>query len=200
MASENSGKEPTRPSLKQLSASGRRNLLRAAVLAVAVAAALIALLAGDDDGSDSPEPAPGEAAAPRIVSEAELRQAAESLGHAIYWAGRVADARLELRELREGGVQVLYVPEGSAAGGSSNTLTVGTYPLPDPGGALETVAKRPGAITRRAEEGREVVTNEQSPTSVYFASPDNSVQVEVYDPSPARAMSLALSGRIQPVG
>lgn len=169
-------------------------------MAVAIVVAVVAWLATRDNG-DSSEPAAAEPAAARIVSVAELREAAATLAQPIYWAGRMAGKELELRELSEGGVQVLYLPVGTEAGqGSAQSPTVGSYPLADPNAALENIAKRPGSIVRRASDGREVVTSEQSPTNVYFASPDNSVQVEVYDPSAKRAMSLALSGNIQPVG
>jgi hypothetical protein len=33
---------------------------------------------------------------------------------------------------------------------------------------------------------------------VYLISPDNTLQIEVYDPSPERAMELALSGQVRP--
>jgi hypothetical protein len=53
---------------------------------------------------------------------------------------------------------------------------------------------------RHAPDGREVVTSVEKLTSVYFAGSEGDVQVEVYDPSYKRAMSLALSDRVQPVG
>jgi hypothetical protein len=178
----------------------RPRLLRWGVVGLAVIVGLFAWLSTRDGGSS--EPAGTEAAAPpRIVDVAQLREAAAALGQPIYWAGPVAGTELELRELGEGGVQVSYQPEGTAAGqGSRRVLTVGSYPLPDPGKALEGFAGRPGAIVRHAAGGREAVSSETTPTSVYFASPDNSVQVEVYDPSPQRAMGLTVSGRVQPAG
>ena len=60
-------------------------------------------------------------------------------------------------------------------------------------------AARPGAIVRHSKDGTEVVSSREQPTSVYFVGPDKAVQVEVYDPSPRRAMQLALSGRVRPV-
>ncbi|MGA8745184.1 MAG: hypothetical protein WB507_04905 [Solirubrobacterales bacterium] len=104
-----------------------------------------------------------------------------------------------MTELPEGGTRVRYVPKGTrAVEGSIEVLTVSSYPLSDPTTSLQGFAKRPGAVVRHANDGSEVVSSKERPTSVYFASPDNSVQVEVYDPSPQRAMSLALSGRVQP--
>jgi hypothetical protein len=176
----------------------RQWLLRGGVIAVALLVALVAWLAtrhgDDDDGSTA-----AVAAGPRIVSAEELSEAADSSGHPVYWASEIPGTELELSDLDDEGSRVRYVPAGTEAGqGSSAALTISSYPLADPGTALEGFADRPGAIVRQAADGREVVSSGESPTSVYFASPDNSVQVEIYDPSPQRAMNLALSGRVQP--
>jgi len=183
-----------------------RRKVRLGVIVVAVVVAIVAWVASRDggDGSSeqaSSEPASTEPGPPRIVTAAELQEAAADLGQTIYWAGPVAGKELELNELGEGGVQVRYLPEGTEAGeGSRAALTVGTYTLDDPEGAIEEVSKRPGEVVRELPDGRPVVTSESSPTNVYFASPDNSVQVEVYDPSAKRAMNLALSSKVQPIG
>lgn len=199
MGSEHTVKEPGGPSSGPPTAVvDPRYLLRGAVVAIAALTALIAWLA-TDDGGGSPKVQTAQPPPTRIVTATGLRQATATLGQPIYWAGPVAGREIELKELSKGGVQVLYLPAGAEAGASSDTLTVGSYPLADPAGALEAVATRRGAVVRHGRGGREVVTSERSPTNVYFASPDNSVQVEVYDPSPAQAMSLALSGRVQPV-
>lgn len=177
----------------------QRLLLRAGVIGLAVVVALIAWLSTRGGDSGNEESAAPEHSSGRIVSSAELGETAATLGQPVYWAGAQAGNQLELTELSEGGTQVRYVPEGTEVGeGSAALLTIGSYPLPNPKKALEGFAKRPGSIVRHAKDGTEVVSSEESPTSVYFVSPDNSVQVEVYDPSPQRAMSLALSGRVQP--
>ncbi len=180
-----------------------RRALRIGVVVLAVVVALIAWLATRGGGEGASESGPGrstEAAAPRIVTVAALREAAVTLGQPIYWAGPIAGRELVLKELGAGeGVQLLYLPEGTEAGaGPSKSLTIGSYPLPNPRKALEAFAERPGSTSRRASDGREVAAGAAAPTSVYFAGPDNSVQVEVYDPSPKRALTLALSGRVRP--
>jgi hypothetical protein len=179
-----------------------RRRLRLAVVGLAVVVALIAWLATRGGGSDSSEPEPTAAAGPpRIVTVSQLREVAATLGQPIYWAGPIAGKELELKELGEGGVQVLYLPEGTEAGkGSPKSLTIGSYPLGDPEKALEGFAERPGSSSRQASDGREVVVSKTAPTSVYFTSPDNSVQVEVYDPSAQKAMNLAVSGKVEPAG
>lgn len=172
-------------------------LLRGGVVAAAIVIAIVALIAtsGEDEG-----PATLPEAGSRIVSEDELAEAAGALGQPIYWAGPVEGTELELEELPEGeGARVRYVPEGSAAGEApANVLTIGSYEVGDAVGALENFAAEPGATTRQGKTGLEVFTNEERPTSVYFADPEGAVQVEVYDPSATKAMSLALSGKVEP--
>jgi len=175
-------------------------LLRTGLATLAAVVALIAWLAtrGDDSGS-------GEGAAPveptaSIVSPAGLAAAAEKLGQPVYWVGSLPGTELELSELAEGGVRVVYLPAGEGGGeGSPAHLTIGSYPLDDPEAALRTFAARPGSIIRHARDGTEVVTSRTRPTSVYFVGAGKAVQVEVYDPSPRRAMRLALSGRVRPI-
>ena len=171
-------------------------LLRGGVVAVAIVIAVAALVAtsGEDEGATTPE------AGSRIVSEGELAEAAAALGQPIYWAGPVEGTELELEELPEGeGARVRYVPEGSAAGEApANVLTIGSYEVGDAVEALEGFAAEPGATTRQGKNGLEVFTNEERPTSAYFADPEGAVQVEVYDPSAAKAMRLALSGKVEP--
>jgi len=179
----------------------RRKLLRATLVGIAVVAALVAWLATRDSGDDSSESAAPETASARIVTPAELGDVAATSGYPVYWAGLKPGTELELTELSEGGTQVRYLPEGTEAGGGSVALTtIGSYPLPDPQESLDGFAARKGSEVLRAEDGRKVVTSSDNPTSVYFVSPDNSVQVEVYDPSPQRAMTMALSGKVRPAG
>jgi hypothetical protein len=179
-------------------------LLRGGVIALALVVGLIAWLRT----SDNEEPtgsATGTAAAEtlpsRIVSPAELLGAAAEIDHPVYWAGPIAGKNLELVELAEGGTQVIYLPKGvDPEEAPSAALTVGSYPLDNPQEALENIAQQPGTTVRSARDGTEVVVGESSPTSAYFADPENTVQVEVYDPSAKEALSLALSGRVRPVG
>ncbi|HSR95398.1 MAG TPA: hypothetical protein VLK56_11085 [Solirubrobacterales bacterium] len=183
--------------------ASNRRMLRIGIVALALIVGVVAWLVTRGDGGGS-NPAPASASAgleAKIVSPEELGELALSAGHAVYWAGLLPGKELEASETAEGDVQVRYLDEGTeAGGGGAGVLTIGSYPMADPVAAMEGFAKRDGAIVRHSGEGREAVTSVEKPTSVYFAAADNSVQVEVYDPSYKRAMSLALSPRVQPVG
>jgi hypothetical protein len=173
-------------------------LLRGAVLGLALVVGVVAWIAGGDDeqvGEGDPPTVVGT----RIVEPAELTNVAATLGYPVYWAGPMAGAVLELTESEDGSVQLRYLEDAAEAGSeSASVLAIGSYPLPDPAAALDRFAAEPGSVVRRSRAGLEVMTNEGNPTSAYFASPDNGVQVEVYDPRPRRALSLALSGRVRP--
>lgn len=176
-------------------------LLRCAVVGLALVVGLIAWVRTGDNEEPTSAPTTQAAPADRLVSPAELRSAAAASGQDVYWVGPMAGKELELVELEEeGGFQVRYLPAGTdVEGASSAALTIGSYPLDDARAALENVAARPGATVHRSRDGGKVVVSDSSPTSAYSANPDNSVQIEVYDPSARRALAIALSGRVRPV-
>jgi hypothetical protein len=198
---ESAGKGPEKQAKKPAGDGERQKMLRGGVIALAVLVAVIAWVAsrGDDGDSGESEAAGGFEA--KIVDEAELEEIASSAGHAVYWIGPVSGLQLEASESQNGDVQVRYLPKGTEAGSDSTLITtIGSYPLADAKKALEGFAGRPGAIVTESDEIDEIVSSREAPGSAYFASPDGSVQIEVYDPSPNRAMGLALSGKVKPVG
>lgn len=172
-------------------------LLRGVVLTVALVVGVVAWIAGGED-EETGEAAPTAVVGTRLVESAELANVGVTLGHPVYWAGPMAGAVLELTEGEDGSVQLRYLEDGSEAGAESSVLTIGSYPLPDPAAALEQFAAEAGSVVDRTWRGTEVVYSKANPNSVYFVPPDNSVQVEVYDPSPERALRLVRSGQVRP--
>lgn len=195
------GKTPRKPPPSAEESKRKRVLaIRIAIVAVAALAVVLGvLIAGGDDDEQAAEGPAQESS--RIVSAAELRSIAAAKPTPIFWAGEQPGTEIELTEEPGGSVYVRYLEEGTEVGeGNASSLTIGSYPQEDPEGELRKVAAGPDAFSRKAEDGRQVVGSEGNPYSVYFASPDNTVQVEVYDPSPDRALDRALSDEVQPVG
>jgi len=192
------GKPPTPPTEE----SKRRNVLglRIAIVAIAAIAVVLGVLiagGGDDEEEVVEEPATTSS---RIVSPAELRSIAAVSPTPIYWAGERPDTEIELTEESDGFIYVRYLDEGAEVGqDQASFLTIGNYPRQDPAGELAKVASRPGAVVRDGEDGLKVIGSRENPYSVYFASPDNTVQVEVYDPAKGGA-DLVLSGEVEPAG
>lgn len=176
--------------------------LRIAVIALALSIAFFVWAVrrnnGDDESAPAQTPTPAQAET-RIVSEEALAEVASTVGHDVYWAGPIPDTELEATESEDGSVLVRYLEDGAEVGeGQAAFLTIGSYPLVDTKKTMEEFAEQPGAIIRQTPDGREVMTTKQRPTNVYFATPDEVLQIEVFDPSPERAMRLARSG-VEPV-
>lgn len=176
----------------------RRRIVIAATAGLAVLAALVLWLALKGDGSSK---STGTAATPpRVVTTSELRQIATGLGFPLYWAGPLNGARIEYTTTSNGRYFVRYLTGSAKAGDPRRAfLTVGTYPQD---GAYQTVlsaSKVSAATYARTKSGALVVNDRRRPTSVYFSFPGAKFQVEVYDPSPARARRLVLDGTVHRV-
>jgi hypothetical protein len=165
------------------------------VLLVAVAVVAFLVLRSDDNGSSEPASTNG----PEGISQQGLVDLAKSVDHQVWWAGPRSGSRYELTIADNGNIFIRYLDPNTPVGSRDvASLTVGTYPAA--GANLDVAAKRPGAKTGKTPDGALVVTNSDSPTSVYIGYPDSDHQVEVFDPNPKEAFSLATSGAIVPVG
>jgi hypothetical protein len=174
----------------------RRGALGAAAAVALLVIAVVLAVVGGGGGSNS-----GVQTAPRLVNSGDLEEAEDSLGHFLYWVGPQAGEDLELTVGTDGSAYLRYLPPGTEAGDPRTTfLTVGTYPVPEPQGALQRTAEEDGARLRRLADGSVVLPNPASAGSVYLAYPDSDLEIEVYDPEPGRAMELIRSGAVEPVG
>lgn len=165
-------------------------------VAIVVIAGVVvrSIVGGDDDSSEA-------TAGAEIVAVDELREVAGSQERPIYWAGAQAGMELELSQPDESSTYIRYLPEGVGAGEQqADLLTVATYDYPDAAEELIGLSQKPGGVRRSAPGGGVVYFNRARPQSVYLAYPGVDVQIEIYDPNPQRAQSLATSGRIVSLG
>jgi hypothetical protein len=171
------------------------------VLVIFLVAAVVVWIA-DGSGGEGGEAETAEAppGAPRIVSAAELGEAAAAGEAPIYWVGPRSGAELELSEYGKSRAYVRYLTGGAEAGDPKPSfLAIGAYVLPRSYAGLKANAKRSGAKLRKAPHGFRAWQDPASPTSVYLAKPGGEFQVEVYDPSPKEALAIALSPELKPV-
>ena len=133
------------------------------------------------------------------ASASDLRAFA-SPSRPVYWIGPANSGKLELTRTSNGAVYVRYLPEGVTVGDKApNYTTVATYPTPNAYATTRRSASTRGFLQAKAPNGGLAVWRSSRATSVYLAYPKTDYLVEVYDPSPRRARSLALSARVRRV-
>lgn len=138
---------------------------------------------------------------PKVVQVSDLSDAAERVGHPVYWAGERSQTKLELSESDAGRVYVRYLDEDAEPGvRSTDFMTVATYKVEDAAAALRRGAKnRPQAELARSDDGALILIDPETPGSVRIAYPGSDEQVELYTPNVRESIRLATNGSIQPV-
>jgi len=181
----------------------RGSLIRAprfrigAVLALAIAAGFVAWLALHNRNSSSSQAKNTSAVAASVT---QIKNVAASVHHPVFWLGPKAGYTYELTQTQSGKVYVRYLPLGVKVGAAKPYLTVGTYPFPGALAAVQREANAKGAVTVKLAHGGLAVLDAGYPKSVHLAYPSVDYQVEVFDPTPARAMQIVSSGQVAHVG
>ena len=174
-----------------------------AVVALAVAAGVVTwLLVGRDKSSGTASTpttvtTPGAGIGPVGVSPAGLGTMVNTIHQPVYWAGARPGNTYEFTQTSAGKVYVRYLPAGVKVGDKrADFLIVATYPFANAYAALKKVA----AGREIALQGGGIAFVDPGyPKSVHIAYPKVPYQVEVFDPSPAQSLQVALSGTVAPV-
>ena len=135
----------------------------------------------------------------RAVTPAGLATLAASLDYPIFWIGRAPETTYEATETTSG-VYVRYLPNGANVGSKTAYLTIGSYPLSNAFTVTKEKSRAAGAVRLRTTVGGVAFYSANQPTNIYVAYPNVDVQVEVYDPNPAKARAIVESGRLKHVG
>jgi len=133
---------------------------------------------------------------PVVVSPRSLAKLATAAQRPIYWAGPEPGKTYELTKTTQGGFLVRYLPPGAPIGVATPQLTIGTYPFAQPLAAIKRLSLAKGATLIHLAGGGLAVADPHFPNSVYAAFPGANYEVEVFDPSLARARQLVTSGQI----
>ena len=134
---------------------------------------------------------------PVLLSPAQLRAQAALLGQPFYWAGPRKGYEYEFQRTSNGYVYVRYLRPGLLAGTAGRFLTISTYPFVGAFKAVKTEGKGDAAA---GPGGSIVYVRAGDPTSVLIAFRGVPYEIEVYDPRPPVSVTVARSGRVQPVG
>jgi hypothetical protein len=168
------------------------------ILLVSIVALLALVVAGAWFGvrhfnSASSSPVAASAVA---VSEDGLKTMAGALDRPLYWAGSRNSVKYELTVAPNGRTYVRYLPKGVAVGTKAKYLTVGTYAFSNAFAVTKAAAHAKSSVAVAAPDGAIAFYRKTTPTSVFVAFPGSSEQIEVYDPSAAKARHLVESGLI----
>ena len=71
-------------------------------------------------------------------------------------------------------------------------LMIGTYPVQDAFAVTQAQSRKADAVVLEAGQGVVAFYARNRPTNLYVAYPDVDLQIEVYDPNPARARNPRL--------
>jgi hypothetical protein len=137
---------------------------------------------------------------PTATSPRALASLAKSLGHPIYWVGAKQNYTYELTQTPSGKVFIRYLPPGVKIGAPKPYLSVGTYPVSGAFAVTKDVAKNENTQQMDVPGGGFAVYDKGYPQSIHLAFPKSDFQIEVYDPSAARARTLVSSGRVRAIG
>jgi hypothetical protein len=146
---------------------------------------------------------PGASAATigaEAASVTRLKTLSASLHHPIYWIGAKSGVTYELTKTTDGRIYIRYLPSGAQPGTGKAYLTIGTYPFANAYTLTRALLRKPGSVAVKVGGGGVAVYNQARPTNVYIAFPHVDFQIEVFDPSSARAQKLVASNSVTPVG
>ena len=192
MPAESSGETAPVP------ARSRSRVRFGAVIAVALAAGFVVWFLLRDTGSSSVKPAVASDAF--AITSRDLGRLALSPTSRSSRLGRKAGDTYELTRDQGGNIYLRYLPAGVVVGSAKPYLTVATYPFPGADAALEKQAAAKGAVTAKLAGGGIAILDSSYPESVHVAYPNIPFQVEVFDPTPAKAMQLVSAGGLASLG
>lgn len=144
---------------------------------------------------------PVAAGVANILDADQLRELALTEQDPMYWAGPQANMRYEFTRTETGRRFIRYLPKGTKTGDPRpRFLTIATYPQADAFAQVTLAGSRPGNATFDVPGGGIGVFSTSRPTSVFVAFPGEAFQMEIFSPKAGEARSLAVNGKIRPVG
>ena len=151
-------------------------------------------------GSSSPTVAQ-TAGGQMALTEDELKSVVANLNSVIYWVGPLENAKYTLDVTDAGAAFVRYLPNGEGANDTAkNYMIVATYQVNAAYDAVKTAGNEQDGIGLMSADGAAVYYNKNAATNVYLAFPGQNLQIEVFDPSPGKALQLVnTAGLVVPI-
>lgn len=126
------------------------------------------------------------------LTESELKSIIKENNIQVYWTGPMKDATYSLNSSTAGQVFLRYIPEGEACDDvRPNFRVIATYEEVDAFATTESAGTTADGVSLLNTDGSIVYFNKNVPTNIYVAYPGINYQIEIYDPDPKEAVSLA---------
>lgn len=133
------------------------------------------------------------------LTESELKSIIRENNIQAYWTGPIKDATYSLNSSTAGQVFIRYVPKGEECDDvRPNFRVIATYEEVDAFATTESAGTTADGVSLLNTDGSIVYFNKNVPTNIYVAYPGINYQIEIYDPDPKEAVSLATTqGKLQ---
>lgn len=133
------------------------------------------------------------------LTESELKSIIRDNNIQAYWTGPLKNATYTLNSSTAGQVFIRYVPEGEKCDDvRPNFRVIATYQESDAFATTESAGTTADGVSLLNADGSIVYFNKNVPTNIYLAYPGIDYQIEIYDPDPKEAVSIATTqGRVQ---
>ena len=126
------------------------------------------------------------------LSEKELRDLVSKQKITAYWAGPVSDATYSINTSTAGQVFVRYVLKGQNCDSENKDFRViATYQVSGAYDSTKAAGSQSNGVSLANPDGSIVYFNKNVPTNVYLAYQGLDYQIEIYDPNPKEAVTLA---------
>jgi len=127
-----------------------------------------------------------------VLTEGELIAAVQQLGADVFWAGPVVGAKYTLSVPMDGQAYVRYLPDGEGLEDTNaNYVVIATYATENAFESTQAAGNQSNGVTFINADGAAVYYNKESPTNVYVAFPNQSSQIEVFNPISKTALDIA---------
>lgn len=136
------------------------------------------------------------------LTEVELRSAVKTLGGSVYWAGPMPGALYTFNHVVSGQDFVRYLPNGKGLDDvKQDYRVIATYQDAKAFETMKTAGKLETGVSITNPDGSLAYYAKATPTHVYLAYKDLPFQIEIFDPAPGAALTVATTpGLIKKIG
>lgn len=126
------------------------------------------------------------------LTESQLKKLVKDEKITAYWAGPVSQATYSINTTNAGQVFVRYVLKGQNCDSENNDFRViATYTLANAFESTKAAGSQSNGVSLANQDGSVVYFSKDTPTNVYIAYPALDYQIEIYDPNPKEAVTIA---------